>query len=130
MTKVIRYSHGFKMQAVRDVETGQGCAWAVTRKYDIKGRGTVMRWVRQFGSGQYGKVMRVEKANEVHEAARLRSQLRQAKEALADTHIELALEKAFLEVACEQMNQTVEGFKKKQAGQRRTGPWRPTRRSK
>jgi transposase-like protein len=121
MMKVIRYSHGFKMQAVRDVETGSGCAWAVTRKYDIKGRGTVMRWVRQFGSGQYGKVIRVEKTDEVNEAARLRMQLRQAKEALADLHMELALEKAFLAEACEQMDLTVEGFKKKRAGGRRTG---------
>jgi transposase-like protein len=124
--KVIRYSHGFKMQAVKEVETGQGCAWAVTRKYDIRGRGTVMRWVRQFGSGQHGKVMRVEKSDEVNEAARLRMQLRQAKEALADVHMELALEKAFLAEACEQMEQTVEGFKKKQAGGRRTGRSRRT----
>ena len=124
--KVIRYSHGFKMQAVRDVETGKDCAWAVTRKYDIKGKATVMRWVRQYGSGQYGKIMRVEKAHEVNEAVRLRSQLRQAKEALADVHMELALEKAFLAEACEQMDQTVEGFKKKQAGGRRTGRSRRT----
>jgi transposase-like protein len=128
MKKEIRYSHGFKMQAVRDVESGKDCAWAVTRKYDIKGRATVMRWVRQFGSGRYGKVIRVEKANEVNEAARLRSQLRQAKESLADAHMDLALEKAFLEAACEQMNQTVEGFKKKQSGGRRTGRLRASRR--
>ena len=32
------------------------------RKYDIKGTGTVMRWVRQLGSGKYGKIIRVEKA--------------------------------------------------------------------
>lgn len=118
------------MQAVRDVETGKGCAFAVTRKYDIKGTSTVMRWVRQFGSGRYGKLVRVEKANEVNEAARLRMQLRQAKEALGDAHMELTLEKAFLEVACEQMGQTVEGFKKKQTGRRRTGRWRPTRKLK
>ena len=124
--KFIRYSHGFKMQAVRDVETGKDCAWAVTRKYNIKGKATVMRWVRQYGSGQYGKIMRVEKAHEVNEAVRLRSQLRQAKEALADVHMELALEKAFLAEACEQMDQTVEGFKKKQAGGRRTGRSRRT----
>jgi transposase-like protein len=85
-----------------------------------------MRWVRQYGSGQYGKIMRVEKAHEVNEAVRLRSQLRQAKEALADVHMELALEKAFLAEACEQMDQTVEGFKKKQAGGRRTGRSRRT----
>jgi transposase-like protein len=123
----IRYSHAFKMRTVREVETGQNCAYALERKYDIKGHGTVMRWMRQFGSGQYGKLIRVEKPDEINEAARLRTQLRQAKEALADAHMELALEKAFLAVACEQMDQTVEGFKKKHAGRPRTRRSRPTR---
>jgi transposase-like protein len=125
--KVIRYSHAFKMQTVRDVEAGELSAEAVQRKYDITGRGTVMRWVRQFGSGKYGKVIRVERPNEISQTARLRTQVRQAKEALADAHMELALEKAYLEVACEQMDQTVEGFRKKHAGGRRTGRSKPTR---
>ena len=117
---VIRYSKAFKKQLVREVEAGKTCAWAVQRKYKIKGSGTVMRWVRQFGSGRYGKVIRVEKADEVNESRQLRSELRKVKEALADTHMELALEKAFLVVACEEMSQTLEGFKKKHAGGRRT----------
>ena len=125
--KVIRYSNAFKMQAVREVEAGEICAEAVQRKYGMKGKGTVIRWVRQLGSGKYGKVIRVEKGDEVNEAARLRSQLRRAKEALADAHMELALEKAFLLVACERMDQTVEGFKKKHAGRPRTRRSKPTR---
>ena len=56
---MIRYSRGFKMQLVREVETGRGSAWAVQRKYNIKGADTVMRWVREYGSGRYGKVIRV-----------------------------------------------------------------------
>ena len=127
--RVIRYSHPFKMQAVREVESGQDCAWGVQRKYQIKGANTVMRWVRQYGSGKYGRIIRVERADEVNEASRLRSQLRQAKEALADAHMELALEKAFLAVACERMDQTVEDFKKKHAGRPRTRRSKPTRKS-
>jgi|ERR1043166_3036859 transposase-like protein len=118
--KVIRYSKAFKMQAVREVESGQSCAGAVGRKYSIRGAGTVNRWVRQLGSGKYGKIIRVEKAEEINEAARVRRQLQLAKEALADAHMELALEKAFLTVACEQLEQTVEGFKKKHGGRPRT----------
>jgi transposase-like protein len=123
--KVIRYSNAFKLQAVREVETGEMCAEAVQRKYLIKGHGTVIRWVRELGSGKYGKVIRVERADQVNEAAGLRSQLRRAKEALADAHMELALEQAFLAVACEQLDQSVEGFKKKHAGRPRT--WRSKR---
>ena len=110
---VIRYSKAFKMQAVREVETGQNCARAVERKYGIKGNGTVTGWVRQLGSGKYGKIIRVEEPDEISEACRLRRQLQLTKGALADAHIELVLEKAFLRVACEQLDQTVEGFKKK-----------------
>jgi transposase-like protein len=125
--KVIRYSQAFKLQAVREVEAGWDCAWAVQRKYGIMGTNTVMRWVRQFGRGQNGKIIRVETPEEIDEAARLRSQLRRAKEALADAHMELALEKAFLAVACEQLAQSVEGFKKKHAGRPRTRRSKPTR---
>ena len=116
----IRYSKGFKMQCVREVEAGQNCAYAVQRKYQIRGTHTVMRWVRQLGSGRYGKIIRVEKAHEVNESAQLRSELRRAKEALADTHMELVLERAFLAVACEELDQSLEDFKKKHAGGRRT----------
>lgn len=115
------------MQCVREVETGKACPAAVRRKYKIKGTGTVLRWVRQLGSGRYGKIIRVEKAHEVNETAQLRSELRRVKEALADTHMELALEQAFLAVACEELNQSLEGFKKKHAGGRRTRRSRPTR---
>ena len=125
--KVIRYSSAFKLQAVREVEAGEICVQAVQRKYSIKGSGTVMRWVRQLGSGKYGKILRVEQADQVNESTRLRSQLRQAKEALADAHMELALEKAFLVVACERLDQTVEGFKKKHGGRPRTRRCKPTR---
>jgi len=124
---VIRYSKAFKMQAVREVETGQNCARAVERKYGIKGNGTVTGWVRQLGSGKYGKIIRVEKPDEISEACRLRRQLQLTKGVLADAHIELALEKAFLAVACEQMDQSVEGFKKKHAGRPRTRRSKPTR---
>jgi transposase-like protein len=125
--QAIRYSKAFKMQCVREVEAGKSCAYAVQRKYKIKGTTTVMRWVRQLGSGRYGKIIRVEKAHEVNEAGQLRSELRRVKEALADTHMELALEQAFLVVACEELDQSLEEFKKKHAGGRRTRRSKPSR---
>jgi len=62
----------------------------------------------------------MEDADESNEVRRLRSELRRAKEALADAQIHLALEQAFVAVACEQSGQTAEGFKKQHAGLRRT----------
>ena len=125
--KVIRYSRAFKLQVVREVEAGEICAQQAGRKYGVLGSSTVMGWVRRFGGGKYGKVMRVERADEQSENERLRRQLRQAKEALADAHMELVLEQAFLAEACEQLDQSVEGFKKKRGGGRRTGRSKPNR---
>ena len=117
--EVIRYSREFKIQLVREAEEEGECPWRVSRKYKV-GASTLMRWVRELGVGKHGKVIRVEKAGEMDEASRLRKELRRVKEALADAHVELALEKAYLEVACEELNQTTEDFKKKRAGGRRT----------
>jgi len=124
--KVIRYSKGFKMELVREVEAGKASPWELQRRHGMKGTTTVMRWVRQYGSGKYGKVIRVERAHEVNESARLRSELRRVKEALADTHMELVVEQAFLAAACEELDQSPEAFKKKHAGGRRTRRSKPT----
>lgn len=124
----IRYSHAFKMQAVREVESGRLCAWEVTQKYGVRGTATVMRWVRQFGSGKYGKIIRVQKPDEIKQLTRLRLDLRRAKEALAEAHMDLALERAFLAEACERLDLSVEAFKKKSPGRRPTGRSKPTRR--
>src|SRR5688500_5548299 len=125
--QAIRYSKGFKMQCVREVEAGKSCAYAVQRKYKIRGTATVMRWVRQLGSGRYGKIIRGEKAHEVNGAGQLRSELRRVKEALADTHMELALARPFLAGACEELEQSMEEIKKKHAGGGRTRRCKPTR---
>lgn len=127
MKTAIRYSQAFKLQAVREVESGRLCAWEVTRKYGVRGSATVMRWVRQLGSGKCGRIIRVEKPDELKQLTGLRMDLRRAKEALADAHMELMLERAYLAEACEQMGVSVEGFKKKLPGGRRTGRSRRTR---
>lgn len=116
----IRYSKAFKLGIVKEVEKGILSSAAVSRKHNIRGSNTVVKWVRKYGNGTYGKVIRVEQKDEMDEVTRLRRELRRVKEALADTHVELAMEKAFLGVACEELNQSVEAFKKKRDGERRT----------
>jgi transposase-like protein len=117
----IRYSRAFKLQIVREVEKGEACMTEVMRKYGIRGHETVMKWVRRYGFGRYGKVVRVETPDEISEMRRLRGELQRAKAAVADLHLELTLEKAYLAEACEQMNQSVEAFKKKRDGRPRIG---------
>jgi transposase-like protein len=104
---------------VRDLE-GQDLPFEhVRRKYGIRGCDTVQAWVRKYGNGSRGAKMRVEKPDEISELKRLRQRVRQLESALADSNIDLALERAYTKLACERAGVDPEGFKKKAAGQLR-----------
>ena len=114
----IRYSEAFKMKVVRELETSGLAFGDVSLKYGIKGAGTVQNWVRQYGNGTRGKVIRVEQPGEINELKRLKARVRQLESALADANIDAALERAYTRLACQRAGITdVAGFKKKAAGQ-------------
>jgi len=107
------------MAIVREVEEGELPFEHARRKYGIKGAWTVQAWVRKYGNGTRGKIVRVEKAEEINELARLKRELRLVKESLADAHVDLALERAYTKLACERAGVDLEEFKKKAAGKLR-----------
>lgn len=107
------------MAVVRELEEEDLPFEQVRRKYGILGCFTVQAWVRKYGNGSRGKRIVVQKPEEINEVARLRAELRRVKEALADAHVDLALERAFTEVACKRIGMDPEEFKKKAAGQLR-----------
>ena len=98
---MIRYSEAFKMAVVRELESEDLPFEQMRRKYGIRGTITVQRWVRKYGNGTRGKIIRVEKPEEINELQRLRRRVRQLESALADANIDVALERAFTELACE-----------------------------
>lgn len=114
---VLRYSEAFKRQVVGELErTGESVA-AVKAKYGLKGCGTVERWLRQYGCGHRGKVLRVETPEEINETQQLKQRVKRLEKLLADAHIQLALETAYTQLACEQAGiADVAAFKKKAAG--------------
>src|SRR5580693_3593562 len=113
----IRYSEAFKMEVVREVESKDLPFMQVQRKYGILGSWTVQAWVRKYGNGTRGKVMRVERPGEINELKRLKARVRQLESALADANIDSALERAYTRLACKRAGITdVEGFKKKADG--------------
>jgi transposase len=116
----IRYSEAFKMTVVRELEEQDMPFEQVRRKYGIMGCCTVQKWVRKYGNGTRGKRIRVEKPQEINELQRLKERVRRLESALADANIDLALERAFTELACERAGLEVEDFKKKAAGKLRT----------
>lgn len=113
----IRYSEAFKMEVVRELEAGGLAFEDVAMKYRIKGKTTVSRWVRQYGNGTRGKVIRVERPGEINELKRLKARVRLLEASLADANIEAALERAYTRLACQRAGITdVTEFKKKAAG--------------
>ena len=113
----IRYSEAFKMEAVRELETGDLPYLEIQRKYGIKGATTVQKWVRKYGNGTRGKVIRVERPEEINELKRLKARVRQLESALADANIDSALERAYTRLACQRAGITdVAEFKKKADG--------------
>ena len=117
----IRYSEAFKMGVVRELEQQDLPYEEIRRKYGIRGCGTVQEWARKYGNGSRGIRIRVEKPEEINELKRLKERLRRLESALADANIDLALERAYTELACERAGLEVEEFKKKAIGQLRIG---------
>ena len=91
----IRYSEAFKLAIVRELEEQDLPFEYVRRKYGILGCCTVQKWVRKYGNGTRGKRIRVERPQEINELQRLKERVRRLESALADTNIDLALERAY-----------------------------------
>ena len=118
----IRYSEAFKMAVVRELEEQDLTYAHMRRKYGIRGFGTVETWVREYGKGIRGIRIRVERPEEIDELKRLKERVRRLESALADANIDLALERAYTELACERAGVDVVELKKKAAGKLRTKP--------
>ena len=121
--EVMRYSEAFKMKVVRELEQGRfKSSWEAGCAYGVKSSHTVARWARQFGKDHLlGKVVRVMKADEETEIKALRKRVRELEHALADAHLDLKLEAAYVELACEAAGvEDVAEFKKKHAGAQST----------
>jgi transposase-like protein len=116
-TRVVRYSEAFKMEAVRELES-QGLAFEALRcKYGL-GLGTAQNWVRKYGNGTRGKVIRVERPNEINEQAQMKRRIKALETALADAHLDLVIEREYTKIACQRAGiEDVGEFKKKAAGQ-------------
>ncbi len=120
----MRYSVAFKQQVVAELEAGRfRSICQASDHYGIRGTTTVRRWLSQFGKNHLiPKVVRVEKPNEANQVRELKKQIRQLKQALGETQLHNVLNQSFLSIACEQLGQDVEAFKKKVATKRSTKP--------
>jgi len=119
---VIRYSESFKLQVVRDLESGRFAnIGQAASHYGIRGSVTIRGWLIKFGKDRLmPRVVRVETPDEQHELKRLRQRVRQLEGLLADKEVGLVISETYLELACERAGiLDVEDFKKKIAGRAR-----------
>lgn len=120
---MVRYSEAFKVEVVREMEVKNLSYSDIRRKYGIAGGQTLQGWVAKYGNGTRGKVIRVQKPEEIDELKRLRERVRRLEAALADSNVDLALERAFARIACERAGiKDVAEFKKKVDGELGTKP--------
>ena len=112
---VIHYSVCFKRQVVAELESGRfDSIGQASEHYGINGSMTVRKWLDRFGRNHLcPKVIRVEKPNEQDQVRQLKKQIKQLKEALGQTQAENVINQEFLKIACEEMGQDVDAFKKK-----------------
>jgi transposase len=114
---VIRYSEAFKLAIVTELERDGLSVRAIQRKYGVRGCGTVENWLLKYGNGSRGKVIRVEKPEEIDERKQLKARVRRLETALASAHLDLALAEAYTKLACQRAGiADVAAFKKKAAG--------------
>jgi transposase len=105
------------MEVVRVVERDGLSFDEARRKYGIFGGGTVQYWLAKYGNGTRGKVIRVEKPEEISELKRLKQRVRNLETALADANVDLAVERAYMRMACQRAGiKDIEEFKKKAGG--------------
>ena len=124
-----RYSEAFKLQVVNDLESGKlGSISEANRHYGIPGGETVKKWLIKYGRNHLvPKVICVEKPEEQNQIKKLKSEVKQLKEALADTHMQSLLNEAVFEELCEEVGVDPEAFKKKVSTQQLNVPRRSRR---
>jgi transposase-like protein len=110
----VSYSEAFKMQVVSEISGGKFATIEKVRKsYGIRGTATIQKWIKKYGREDLpSKRVRVETMAETGELKEAKKRIRDLERALADSHMDYCLERAFLEIACEKMGTTREDLKK------------------
>ncbi len=119
-----KYSACFKMQVISELESGRFDSIEVARRhYDIGGSMTIQNWLRCYGKNHLqAKVVRVEMPNERDRIRDLKKRVAELERALGQTQAENLLHATFLKLACEELGQGVDEFKKKADGLQYTKP--------
>jgi hypothetical protein len=105
------------MQVVSDLQKGRfPSCYAAEKAHGITGKGTVQRWVRQYGFNQLlRKVVRVQATNEPSELQRLKAENARLQKFALETAMDRDLIRATYLLLCEQQGVDAAAFEKKLA---------------
>jgi len=111
----IRYSEAFKIQVVRDLESGRFQTVShASRVYGITGMTTIKNWVARYGNPEnFPKQIKIYNMNEINETQVLKKRVKELESALSTAYMKSLLSESYLEIACERMNEDIVSFKKK-----------------
>ena len=114
--KFIRYSESFKQEVVREIETGTRSLSEARKAYGL-GSCTVQYWIKRMGKFDLlPRAIRVETPQERDRIKELERQIKDLKNALAETQVKYIIAESQLEVVCEEQGLDVEQVKKKLKG--------------
>ena len=110
----ITYSEAFKMQVVEEIRQGKFTAVLQAQKaYGICGMSTIQKWIKKYGKEELlPKRVKVETMTEIDELKEAKKRIRDLEKALSDSHMDYCLERAYLEIACEQIGTSRDELKK------------------
>jgi transposase-like protein len=113
----VSYSEAFKMQVVEEIRQGKFASILQAQKASgICGMNTIKNWIKKYGKEELlPKRVRVETMTEIDELKEAKKRIHDLEKALADSHMDYCLERAFLEIACQQMGTSREDLKKNNA---------------
>jgi transposase-like protein len=117
MKELVTYSEAFKMQVVKEIGQGKFATISQAQKaYGIRGATTIQKWIKKYGAEELlPKRVRVETMTEIDEPKEAKKRMRDLEKAQADAHMDCCLERAFLEIACEEMGTSRDELKKNNA---------------
>lgn len=111
---LIRYSEPFKHHVILEIQEGKRTMAQAKKVYGIKGSGTINRWMKRLGKlDLLPTVVRVETPHEKDRIKELERQIRELKNALADTQVQCLIAESRFEVVCEEHGWDPEEVKKK-----------------
>lgn len=119
----IRYSEAFKHQVINEVESGSSSIEEVRKKYGIGGKTSIQYWMKRLGKLEsLPKIIRVEKPDEKAKLKDLERQIRELKNALAETQVRCVIAESRFEIVCEDQGLDPETVKKKLDEERLSKP--------